>query len=120
MSRAAISLLVFSVYLAVVAALFVIIPNFLLELLGLPPTKEVWIRIVGMCLGGLVFYYAAGALKNLTAFIQLTVYARSLTIFFFSSLVVLGQTQPVVIIFGVIDLLGAIWTEFALRRDAQV
>jgi hypothetical protein len=119
MSYAAKTLLIFSVYLATVAALFVIVPNVLLEFLGLPSTHEVWIRIVGMCLGGLAFYYAVGALQNITPFIQLTVYARSLTIFFFSGLVLLGLTQPVVIVFGVIDLLGAIWTEIALRSDAR-
>jgi hypothetical protein len=117
MSKASKTLFVFSGYVGIVALILMVVPNTLLELLGYPPTREVWIRIVGMCFGGLAFYYALGALENLRRFIQLTVLARSLTIVFFSLLYFLGLSRPVLIVFGVIDLLGAIWTELALRRE---
>jgi hypothetical protein len=69
-----------------------------------------------MCFGALAFYYSLSSVMNLRPFIQLTVYARALTLPFFILLVALRLTQPVLIVFGVIDLAGAIWTEVALRR----
>ena len=116
MSQPARSLFIFSIYVAFIGAWLMLLPNSFLRLFGFPTTDEIWIRIVGMCFGGLAFYYALSSLKNLRQFIQLTVYARLLTLPFFILLVGLRLTQPVILVFGVIDLLGAIWTEAALRR----
>ena len=116
MSRADRSLFIFAIYLAIVGAWLVLSPNSFLRLFGFPPTNEVWIRIVGMCFGALAFYYALSSMMNLRPFIQLTVYARALTLPFFILLAAFRLTQPVLIVFGVIDLAGAIWTEVALRR----
>jgi hypothetical protein len=120
MSRAARSLFVFAIYLGIVGAWLILSPNSFLRLFGFPPTDQVWIRIVGMCFGALAFYYSLSSVMNLRPFIQLTVYARALTLPFFIVLVVLRLTQPVLILFGVIDLAGAVWTEIALRRTDQV
>ena len=120
MSRAARSLFIFSIYVAVIGAWLILSPNSFLGFFGLPPTDQVWIRIVGMCFGALAFYYSLSSVMNLRPFIQLTVYARALTLPFFIVLVVLRLTQPVLILFGVIDLAGAVWTEIALRRTDQV
>jgi hypothetical protein len=119
MSRAARSLFVFAIYLGIVGAWLILSPNSFLRLFGFPPTDQVWIRIVGMCFGALAFYYALSSVMNLRAFIQLTVYARALTLPFFILLVALGLTQPVLILFGVIDMAGAIWTQVALRQPDQ-
>jgi hypothetical protein len=119
MSRAARSLFVFAIYLGIVGAWLILSPNSFLRLFGFPPTDQVWIRIVGMCFGALAFYYALSSVMNLRPFIQLTVYARALTLPFFILLVALGLTQPVLILFGVIDLAGAIWTQIALRQADQ-
>jgi hypothetical protein len=119
MSRADRSLFIFAIYLAIVGAWLILSPNSFLRLFGFPPTDQVWIRIVGMCFGALAFYYALSSVMNLRPFIQLTVYARALTLPFFILLVALGLTQPVLILFGVIDLAGAIWTQIALRQADQ-
>lgn len=119
MSRAARSLFVFAIYLAIVGPWLILSPNSFLRLFGFPPTDQVWIRIVGMCFGALAFYYSLSSVMNLRPFIQLTVYARALTLPFFILLVALGLTQPVLILFGVIDLAGAIWTQVALRQTDQ-
>src|SRR3990172_5636604 len=116
MSRAARSLFIFSIYVGVIGAWLILSPNSFLRFFGFPPTDQVWIRIVGMCFGALAFYYSLSSVMNLRPFIQLTVYARALTLPFFIVLVALRLTQPVLILFGVIDLAGAVWTEIALRR----
>jgi len=116
MSWPARTLFVFAIYLAIVGAWLILSPNSFLRVFGFSPTKEVWIRIVGMCFGGLAFYYALSSVMNLRRFFKLTVYARMLTLPFFVLLVILKLAQPVLILFGLIDLAGAGWTSIALRR----
>ncbi len=48
MSRAAFTVKAFGVYLLLLGAALVFVPNLLLSLLGMPPTTEVWIRVVGV------------------------------------------------------------------------
>lgn len=115
MNKAAWSMVIFAIYVGITGAMLIFVPNAFLGGLGFPPTYEVWIRIVGMCFGGLAFYYGLGGMMNLREFSHLTVYARSLTLPFFAILVLLTGTKPVLLIFGVIDLLGALWTWVALR-----
>ena len=117
MSNSAKSVFVFGIYLIVVGLGFLVIPNVLLPLFGFPETNEVWVRVVGMLIVLLAFYCIQTARKELTDFFQLTVYARASVIVFFTVFVVLDLTEPMLILFGVIDLLGAIWTELALRSS---
>jgi len=53
--------------------------------------------------------------KEMTDFFRWTVYTRSTVIVFFAAFVLLGFARPPLIMFGVVDLLGAIWTSLALR-----
>jgi hypothetical protein len=61
------------------------------------------------------FYYTQAARKEMTDFFRWTVYLRSTVIIFFVIFVLLGLASPPLIMFGVVDLLGAIWTGLALR-----
>lgn len=115
MSRPAISVLVFAIYMVGLGLVLLIAPNALLSLFGLPATSEVWIRVVGMLVLLLSLYYFLAARNELTQFFGWTVYARSSVIVFFSAFVLLGFASPMLILFGVIDLLGATWTALALR-----
>jgi hypothetical protein len=53
----------------------------------------------------------------MTDFFQWMVYARSSVILFFDAFVLLGFADPPLILFGVVDLLGDIWTGLALRSQ---
>jgi hypothetical protein len=120
MSNPAKSIFAFGVYLIGLGAILVITPNSLLALFGLPSTSEVWIRVVGMLLLILAFFDIQAARKGLTDFFQWTVYTRSLVIVFFIAFVMLGFVSPWLILFGVVDLLGAIWTGLTLRQSKSV
>jgi multisubunit Na+/H+ antiporter MnhB subunit len=61
------------------------------------------------------FYYTQAARKRNDRLFRWTVYTRSTVIVFFAAFVLLGFVKPQLIIFGVVDLLGAIWTGLALR-----
>jgi hypothetical protein len=54
---------------------------------------------------------------ELTPFFKASVYARPAVIVCFAAFVLLGMARPVLIFFGLIDLLGAIWTGLALRSS---
>ena len=61
------------------------------------------------------FYYLQAARTELTGFFRWTVYARSTVIIFFTVFVLLGYASPALILFGAVDLAGAIWTALSLR-----
>src|SRR5438874_12277587 len=115
MSRAAKSLFVFGVYLCGLGASLLLVPNLLLHFFGAPPTNEVWIRINGMFVLCLSFFYIQAARHELTSFIRWTVIARLAVIVFFAAFVLLLDAPRPLLLFGLIDLLAAIWTWLALR-----
>ena len=120
MSNAARSVFVFAIYLFVLGLVLMVAPNILLALFAFPSTSEVWIRVAGMLLLFLGFYYSQAARKEMTDFFHWTVYVRSTVILFFALFVVLGFAGPPLILFGAIDLLGAIWTAFSLRSSQRL
>jgi len=62
-------------------------------------------------------YYVVAARNELTPFIRWTTYTRPNLIIFLAILVMLGMAEPIIILFGVIELAGAIWISMALRSD---
>ena len=117
MSNSAKSLFVFGIYMVVLGITLLVVPNVLLTLFGLPATNEVWIRVVGMLVCLLAFYYIQAARNELSASFRWTVYTRASVIVFFIVFVVLGLVKPILILFGDVDLLSAIWTALALRSS---
>ena len=117
MSKSARSVFVFGLYLVALGIVLLVLPNFLLGMFFLPSTTEVWIRVVGMLLLFLALYYIQAARKEMTDFFQWTVYVRATVILFFTAFVVLGFASPPLVLFGVVDLLGAIWTGLELRSS---
>lgn len=115
MSKAALSIFTFGLYLAVLSLALLSAPNMVLNLFGMPQTHEVWIRVVGMLVLVLAVYYTQTARLELTAFFWLTVYVRLFVIVFFTIFVIMGLVKPALILFGVIDFIGALWTWSALR-----
>ena len=115
MSKSALSMFVFGLYVAVLGIITMVMPNILLNAIVGISTTEVWIRVVGLLLLYLGFYYTQAARKEMTDFFRWTVYTRSKVIVFFAAFVLLGFARPPLVMFGVIDLLGAIWTGLALR-----
>ncbi len=118
MSKSAFSLKVFAAYLFLVGTVLVVDPNFLLGLFGLPDAQEVWVRVVGMLALILGYYYSVAAKHELTSFIRASVVGRCSVILFFSTFVLFEWAPPVLLIFGVIDLVAAIWTALCLKVEA--
>jgi hypothetical protein len=119
MSKAAVSVFVFGIYLYVVGALLVVVPNHFLRLSGMPPTNEVWIRVAGVLVLCIATYYTLAARAGMREFLRWTVPVRVAVMVFFTSFVVLRLAGPPLLAFGVVDLACAVWTALALRADAH-
>jgi hypothetical protein len=116
MSAAAKSVYYFGFYLYLVGLTLIFFPNFLLGLVQIPATNEVWIRIVGVLVFCLGYYYHRNGEANDLQFCRTTVPTRCFVFVCFVTFVLRGYVSPMLIGFGVIDLLGAAWTWSALRK----
>jgi len=119
MSKSAFSAKVFAIYLFVVGAVLVVAPNFLLSIFQIPPTSEVWIHVVGLTAFMLGVYAWVAAKHENKPFLEASVYTRFVVFLAFTTFAVIGLASPMIVLFGVADLLGGMWTHFALKADAQ-
>jgi hypothetical protein len=87
--------------------------------LGIPETREVWVRCCGMLLLGYAVYYVCVLWTRMVEFLPFTVLVRGAVIFFFTTFVLLGWAKPIFILFGVIDGAGAVWTAIALYVERK-
>jgi hypothetical protein len=110
MNPSELSILVFGIYLVVVAVGFLFMPNAILPLFKMPKTNEQWIRVMAVVVGVLAFYYIVAALNNLTPYFWATVYGRFGVMIAFTALVLSKKAKSPLILFGLIDAAGAIWT----------
>lgn len=117
MSKSAFSLFVFSLYMFVLGMLLIVVPNQMLSLFSVAETQEVWIRVVGMLILIIGFLNFMASRNELIIYIRWTVYGRLAVLLFLTLFVAFGLAPPVLILFGVIDALAAVWTAVSLRND---
>jgi len=114
MNPTVLSILVFGIYLIFVGAGFLFIPNILLPLFKFPKTDEPWIRVAGVLVLIIALFYLVAAGYNLTIIFWTTIFGRSFVLLSFAALVLAKKAKPMLLMFGVIDALGAIWTLITL------
>lgn len=117
MTKSAQTLFFFALYLFGLGAILLVAPNWFLGLVGFPATTEVWIRVVGMLavLYGVLYVVAARA--NFLPILEISVKTRLAVMLFFATFVALRYASPMLLLFGVIDVAGALWTWLALRGE---
>lgn len=119
MSRAAMSVFIFGIYLIFMGITFLFVPEIMFLMLTYPTPPDVISRVFGMVLVLLAYYYIRAALdeEGMTKFFMWTVHARAIVIIFFSVFAALQLVSPLIIMFAAIDLAAALWTFWALRKD---
>lgn len=117
MTPAARSVNLFGIYLLLLGVVLLTMPNLLLTMFGLAPTDEVWIRVVGMVVAFLGIYYRVAAAAELRPFFFATVLLRASVPVFFLIFVLAGWVGSALLLLGVVDLVGALWTWIALRKS---
>jgi hypothetical protein len=95
------------------------IPNFLLATFGLEPTSEIWIRVLGMLVLVLSFYYYAMYKNGGKEVVRATVQGRLLFCAGLVMFVLLGMAKPVLIFFAVVETGLALWTLSEIRKGGM-
>lgn len=118
MSKAAKTIVGFGIYMAVTGVILLATPNTLLGILGLPLTHEPWIRLLGMFMVIVGYYYYRTAVSEATGFFRATIHGRTAIGFF---LIWLGLTGAglVLVLFALGEWAGAFATWLALRSSAR-
>ena len=117
MTKSAQSLFFFALYLFGLGTVLLVAPNWLLGLFDIAPTTEVWIRVVGMLVLFLGVYYVSAARANFLPILEASVRVRVAVPLFFGAFVALGWAAPALLLFGGVDLAGAVWTFLTLRSE---
>jgi hypothetical protein len=117
-SNAAKSILVYAVYLFGEGAALLVAPNFMLGLFGLPPSTDVWIRIVGMTVVFFGVYYVIAARYEFRPFFVASIATRSSVPFIFAIFVIAGLAPLSLMLFTPVDILFVAWTWLALRQGS--
>ena len=120
MDHSAKSIFFFGIYIAFIGVLFTFVPNLLLELVNVPASHEVWIHLVGMLLIFMGFFYAQAGRENMTAFFKWTLVTRTAAAAFVVGFILTGLISPVILLFWLGDLAGAIWTAVALKKEGKL
>ena len=117
MSRAAFTAKVFAGYLFLLGPVLMVAPNTLLALFHMAATSEVWIRVIGLLVVNIGVFLWVAARHEYTHFLVASVYSRCAVFLALTAFALLGLASPMIALFGVLDLLGGIWTWRALKAD---
>jgi hypothetical protein len=110
-------MVVAAVYLACLSVALVFFPGAFMDVLGTRVDGDAWIRIAGSLLAALAFYYLMAVREQDRKFFRWTVYGRVPVIVFFAALVAWGVAPPLLLVFGIIESAGGIWTALAVRNE---
>src|SRR6188474_1812445 len=116
MTSTAKSIFYYSFYMLGMGLSLLFIPNLMLGVFGFPPTNDIWIHILGLfafCAGLLYFYCGR---TNQTGFYRISILERITFFLGMVGIVLFLPANPLLVLIGSVDLLGAIWTGLALRN----
>jgi hypothetical protein len=120
MTKSAKSVYYFGYYLLGLGPVIAFAPNTMLPIFGMETTDEVWIRVVGAIVFSLGLYYTRVAPTNNEVFIRTTVLIRFMILGWFIAFVILGWVEAPLILFGVIDAIGAGWTLWEMKKEKEM
>jgi hypothetical protein len=118
MNRAALSIFVWGIYVIGVGLGFLLVPNVILPLFGLPTTTEVWIHLTGLLAAILGIYHIVCARNNLVPYFRATIPGRFAFAAGIGAFVLLDMAGPALLLFGFLDIVGGMWTWWALRNSS--
>ena len=119
MPKARQSLNVWAIYVYLLGAVLLLIPNVLLDVFGIANTEEVWIRVLGMAVFIFGVLYTGAVRADVREMYVASVVGRGFAVVV---LVVLGLTTGPwqLILFAALDAAGAAWTWMSLQADERV
>lgn len=119
MSKAAFSIKASCCYILVLGLALVLVPNLVLSAVRLPPTTEIWIRVLGVVVLNIGIFYWIAAQTESVALFRASVVVRPLVLVWFAGFVALGLASPMLLVFGAVEVAGALWTWLAMRSEQR-
>ncbi len=110
MDAPTLSIFIWGIYVLLMGVLLLFIPGKTLTLFGHEKPKDHWVRVIGIIALSLGYFYLNAAQHEVYSFYWASIYARVAGFIAFSGLVIFKIAKPKIILFGLIDALGAIWT----------
>ncbi|HMW40105.1 MAG: hypothetical protein K1X68_03700 [Saprospiraceae bacterium] len=107
----------FGIYLISTGLVFILIPDTVISLMQLPAIPEGWGRMIGLLAAVIGIYYIVSGKANAQSFIKSSIYVRFGFLISVILLYLTGQMPVSIIIFGLVDALGAVWTAMALKSE---
>jgi hypothetical protein len=117
MSAAALSILVYALYLLGQGIALLLVPNFVLPIVGLPEAMDVWVRVVGMTVTFFAINYFVAARYELRPFFVVSVTTRFSVPIVFAAFAIGGAASWNLLLLTPADVAFATWTLLALRRS---
>lgn len=119
MTSAAKSIVAWGGYGFLAGAALLFQPDFTLQFLGFKTTSEHWILMVALMMMGLGFYYVVLGITEVKQFFVISTIGRT-TFFLASSIFIVTGKAPInLLLFGVIDIVTAVWTVMAMHFDKK-
>ena len=119
MSKAAFSIKASCCYIIALGLALVLVPNLVLSAMRMPPASDVWIRVLGVVVINIGIFFWVAARTEAVDLFRASVVIRPLVLVWFAAFVALGLASPMLLVFGVIEAAGALWTWLALRSDQR-
>ena len=110
----------FGYYVLITGLGLVLMPSRVLGLFGLPPATDGWVRVLGSLAVVVGYYYIRCAHANDRHFFRASVHGRFLFAGLTVLLVVAFGAPWQLLLFGAMDVLGALWTRYALVHGDDV
>lgn len=119
MSLAAKTIYYFAFYMILEVVMLLWSPPALLQMFGIDPAAAVWLRVIAGIVAGLTIYYFRIAKRQIAVMYPITIYERSTVFVTTAVLYFLNHLPFVVLLAGIVDLLGGLWTMWAIKRTAK-
>jgi hypothetical protein len=116
MSQPAISVLTFGIYLLGQGFVLFFFPTFLLGIFGISDPADYWVRIVGLAVLIISYYYIQNAISDNRTFFVFTTQGRTIQFGLFLLLYLLYQIPVMLVGFSFFELLSGFWTLWALKK----
>ena len=116
MSSSSRSMTAWTVYVLLLGAVLLFVPNLLLSIFQIEETDEVWIRVIGLLLIGYGAYYWTAIQAEFIAMYRMSVWVRwGIAAGLVTLAFTVGPWQ--LVLFASFDFLSGLWTMLTLRSE---
>lgn len=116
MIHAAASVQFFGIFLILEGLLLLSVPDLFLSLFLLD-AKDAWVRILGLALAILGYFYFRLGRENVRSFLILTTHSRTAQFVVIAGFVSLGLIGPMILLPSGFEFLCGLWTLYLLKRE---